>query len=603
MEALSAATVRLGVLPMRSHEASADESGYFSRGFLEDLTDDLSRFASLSVIDSHSAFSKQLEGLDDEEVADRLGADYLLKTSIRKYRDGVRFRAQLIDPSSGEILWADRFDVLLENLQSILDVTGEQVAAALSKQIDLARLKEARRKPFSNLAAYDCWLRGYDRLRDGSLEADAEARTFFLRALEIDPHYARAYVGLSLSHFNDWSCQASDLAEASECFSYQYAREAIRLDDQDHVAHHVLGRVLLFRRDFDRSETHIDRSLALNRNDADTLVQIGFCKALLGDPAAAIELYERAVSLNPLHESWYCAYGAFNHLLAGNYEAHLELAQRCDLRNVWADLSANVAIAHAYLGNEAEAQKHIEIFREVARDKFGLEAGDDDEKAIELLTVVNPFRKPDEEARFVRGLRMAGLGTAGQTKREPIPENRDPGPGGANVFRSEAGQRIICYEGVTVTLPEVKGFADLERLLENPGEEVHASELMGVVRSDDGTEVLDEKARRDYRERICELQADLDEAEEANDSGRTEQIREELDPLLEHLARASGLRGKSRKLNDPAERSRSAVTWRIRSGIKKIEAAHPTLAKHLGNSVRTGVFCSYVPEKAASWLT
>lgn len=592
----SATGVVLGVLPTQDLEGTREDLGYFARGFLEDLTIHLSRFANLTVIDSHSAFSDQLRGLSDDKIAEKLRAHFLLKTKIRKYRDGVRFSAQLIDPSLGSVLWADRFDVAVEKLSEILDITEEQVASALSKHIDIARLQVARKKDFSNLAAYDCWLRGYHRLRDGSIAADAEARTFFQRALEIDPYYARAYVGLSLSHFNDWSCQAADLAEASECFSYQYAREAIRLDDQDHVAHFVLGRVLLFRREFERAETHIDRSLSLNRNDADTLVQISFCRSLLGDPKSGMEIFNRAIDLNPLHEPWYFAYGAFNRLLLRDYEGHLEMARRCDIRDVWVDLSAMMAIALAYLDQAAEARRHLETFRAVVREKISADMAADDEEVICWLTTVNPFRDPDAEAHFVNGLREAGLGNSSSTVSTPLtPELSD------YEFRLIDGQRRMSFAGATAALAEVKGFADIEKILAKPNEEIHCSDLMGVVSSRGETDSIDERARRAYRERICELQTDLEEAERANDPGRTAKIREELDTLLDHLAKASGLGGRSRKLNDPAERARSAVTWRIRSALKKIQVVHPPLAKHLENSIRTGLFCSYSPEKPVSW--
>ena len=70
---------------------------------------------------------------------------------------------------------------------------------------------------------------------------------------------------------------------------------------------------------------------------------------------------------------------------------------------------------------------------------------------------------------------------------------------------------------------------------------------------------------------------------------------------LNELARATGLRGRTRKMGSAAERARSAVSWRIRSAIKKIGAAHPRLGQHLSNSIRTGNFCVYSPESATGW--
>ena len=127
-------------------------------------------------------------------------------------------------------------------------------------------------------------------------------------------------------------------------------------------------------------------------------------------------------------------------------------------------------------------------------------------------------------------------------------------------------------------------------------------ELSGAPRSSDvPDELLDPNARRAYRNRIEELQQELEQAEADNDPGRAESAQTELDQIIEELSRATGFAGRTRKLGNPAERARAAVTWRIRSAIKKIKAAHPRLGQHLSNSIRTGNFCVYSPEIATLW--
>ncbi len=77
--------------------------------------------------------------------------------------------------------------------------------------------------------------------------------------------------------------------------------------------------------------------------------------------------------------------------------------------------------------------------------------------------------------------------------------------------------------------------------------------------------------------------------------------KEELDALIDHLTAAYGLRGRDRTQGQPAEKARSAVTWRIRTAIKRIAEAHPALADHLDRSVRTGRFCVYDPAEPVDW--
>jgi hypothetical protein len=184
-------------------------------------------------------------------------------------------------------------------------------------------------------------------------------------------------------------------------------------------------------------------------------------------------------------------------------------------------------------------------------------------------------------------------------------ETETPGAIGATrgVFRKDGELWTAAFEGQTVRLVDVKGFADLARLLARPGVEVHCLELADrPAEASRGDVVLDDRARREIRARAVELQREIEDADAAHDLGRAERAREELDRLVDSLTGAIGLRGRARGLGSPAERARSAVTWRIRSAIKKVAAAHPRLGRHLDNAVRTGHFCVYQPEAAIDWL-
>jgi hypothetical protein len=186
-----------------------------------------------------------------------------------------------------------------------------------------------------------------------------------------------------------------------------------------------------------------------------------------------------------------------------------------------------------------------------------------------------------------------------------LTETETPGAIGAAraAFRKDGELWTAAFEGQTVRLVEVKGFVDLARLLARPGVEVHCLELADrPAEVSAGDVVLDERARREIRARAAELQHEIDDADAAHDLGRAERAREELDRLVDTLTGAVGLGGRARGLGSPAERARSAVTWRIRSAIKKVAAAHPRLGRHLDNAVRTGHFCVYQPEQPIDWL-
>ncbi|MDN5860944.1 MAG: hypothetical protein L0H84_20255, partial [Pseudonocardia sp.] len=175
----------------------------------------------------------------------------------------------------------------------------------------------------------------------------------------------------------------------------------------------------------------------------------------------------------------------------------------------------------------------------------------------------------------------------------------DPAPAR---FRLDGVVWSLSFAGQTVRLPDAKGLHDLATLLGRPGREVRCTELIGAaVEQPDSGEVLDAHARRSYEARIRELQEALTEAEDHGDRGRVEAARTELDLLVDQLTAAAGLGGRPRRSGGSTERARSAVTWRIRAALRRIEDVHPALGRHLRPAVRTGTWCCYGPEHDVEW--
>src|SRR5437764_15204456 len=175
-----------------------------------------------------------------------------------------------------------------------------------------------------------------------------------------------------------------------------------------------------------------------------------------------------------------------------------------------------------------------------------------------------------------------------------------------NRFQREGALWALSFNGASVTVPDAKGLHDIAWLVAHPGKEIAAADLMGVparVVTTGGDAVLDAKARAAYKQRLEELEDDLAEAESFNDTERAARAREERDFLAAELAGALGLGGRERRLADPSERARKAVTMRIRNSLGRVAKVHPDLARHLERSVRTGTFCSYEPEVPMEWHT
>jgi len=591
-------TLCLAILPFDNLTGDV-EKDYFSRGFVEDLITDLSRFPSLQIISSHTSLSEKL--IPDKTSAEKYNVNYFLKGNLRQISGTLRINTQLFDPFNQAVLWAERYDAPIEDVFKIQDSIIEKVVNTLSVLIDEKRLSEIRKKEITQLEAYDCWLRGYEYLRRGSIKDDEKARQFFTRALEIDPHFARAYAGLSLSYFNEWTCQFWDRWEETLTSAYNYAIKANQFGSNDHLVQMILGRVLLYRRDFAAAEKFINKALDLNPNDADTLVQLANSKALLGDTKKAVELFNKAVRLNPFHPQWYNLYGAICNFAAEDYDTAIRLAEQIP-PILWVDLPAYLSAAHTYKGNSEKASYYMKLYLKNFFEKITYGREPLPGEAFDWVVAVNPYKNEKDIQKLMKALEKAGLTKNNDGINYSLIENGSHKENKLNIFKKSENFWLISFNNLTVQLPEMKGFHDIAKLIRNPEQEIHCSELMGNVTSNDGgIEAIDEKAKRKYHSKIIELQEELREAEEMNDIGRTDLINNELNQILDYISQSTGLRGRARKLADPSDRARAAVTLRIKSAIQKIENVHPSLAKHFQNNIKTGTFCIYSPENYTQW--
>jgi tetratricopeptide (TPR) repeat protein len=193
-----------------------------------------------------------------------------------------------------------------------------------------------------------------------------------------------------------------------------------------------------------------------------------------------------------------------------------------------------------------------------------------------------------------------------------------------SVFRREGEYWTVRFATDAFRLKDAKGLRYLSHLLQHPGRESHALDLVGAVEgtdlgasrtrlasgeglgvrtSSDTGPVLDERAKSSYRARLRELEEELDEATSWADSGRATRIREEMGFLADELTAAVGLGGRDRKAGSSGERARVNITRAVHSAMRRIRDHSPALADHLDATVHTGTFCSYVPdpESAISW--
>jgi non-specific serine/threonine protein kinase len=195
----------------------------------------------------------------------------------------------------------------------------------------------------------------------------------------------------------------------------------------------------------------------------------------------------------------------------------------------------------------------------------------------------------------------------------------------SGVFRREGEFWTIAYAGATFRLKDAKGLHYIAYLLEHPAIRIHVldliravdgsptdgrtsihaeSEDLKIVRDIGGAgPTIDARARAEYRTRLHELRAELDEAERFNDLGRRERVNTEIEMVIKQLTASSGLGGRARAKSETAERARGLVRKSIHATLEKIRCEHPALGRYLAAVLTTGNFCAYQPDpdRPVSW--
>jgi len=231
-------------------------------------------------------------------------------------------------------------------------------------------------------------------------------------------------------------------------------------------------------------------------------------------------------------------------------------------------------------------------------------AGDHDGALEKLDSAAHIYRSKDVGNRWLEWVVAAKL--QGASRRSGDRERTESKPVRHGVFRKEGDYWAIGWRGKIFRLKSCRGVNHIAMLLERPGQNLPALEIMSSAttlpqaRSSFVEAIVDPRARADYKRRLEELDDEIETARTLNDLGRVTRILDEIEVLQRELGR----RGVSSRLGASAvDRARQSVTKAIKYSIRAIAAHDAALGRHLQQDIRTGSLCCYAPDPAAliSW--
>jgi len=252
----------IAVLPFVNMSGDPEQE-YFADGISEDLITDLSKISGLFVVAHNTSFTYKGKPVKVQQVSQDLRVSFILEGSVRKVGSHVRVTAQLVSGRDGGHLWADRYDRDLTDIFAIQDEITHAIVDQLKVRLLPEEKKIIARAPTGNVEAYAYCLRGRQFLHRHSRPYYVLAKRMFAKAVELDPHYARAYAGLAdcdsflFLHYNADVSIEGILASSAK---------ALDLEGDLAEAHASCGLALSLRERYSEAMMEFDRAIALDPN-------------------------------------------------------------------------------------------------------------------------------------------------------------------------------------------------------------------------------------------------------------------------------------------------------------------------------------------------
>jgi DNA-binding SARP family transcriptional activator/TolB-like protein len=274
-------------------------------GLVDDIVVHLSRFSSLFVVPPGPAMSLNLHPVDPGVVGSTLGVRYVLTGSLQVVDDRVRIASMLLDAENGHVVWAEHYDRRLTDFIGVRDDVGRRIAVAASSSADTAEFERIKLFDTHQLGAWELRALAQRRFLAYTPDQNAEARSLFSRALQIDPSFVRAQVGLGWTYFEDFSLGWSADPQKSLQKSYELACGAAAAEPGLYSTRCLLSYIHFNRRQYGEAIEECGRARADNPNDPEVLLHEGHLLSCTGRTETGIDRVEEAISLDPCHPNWF----------------------------------------------------------------------------------------------------------------------------------------------------------------------------------------------------------------------------------------------------------------------------------------------------------
>ncbi|WP_246677234.1 MULTISPECIES: transcriptional regulator [unclassified Mesorhizobium] len=389
----------LAVMPFAESAGAGDFRGGLADGLTHDIITRLAKLRDFFVIARGSVFALAEKNIAPEDAGRRLNVDYVTTGSVRSRPGRIVVSIELVEVRTARIVWAETFEHNPDDIFIVIEDIGNSIVSSIAAEIATVERNRALLKAPNSLNAWEAYHRGLWHMYRFTRQENELAQHFFGEALKLDPTFARAYAGMSFTHWQN-AFQRWGERDRETALAFESAGRSLLVDDRNPSAHWAMGRALWLRGEQDGSLLELASAVDLSPNFALGHYALSFVHSQSGDPQSAIGSSDHSRHLSPFDPLLFGMMGAraMAHARLGEHNEAAEWALKAAARpNAHVIILAIAAHCLALAGRRDEARNYAAMIR----NTFPNYRADD---------FIATFRfDRDGEALFRNGAKLIGL--------------------------------------------------------------------------------------------------------------------------------------------------------------------------------------------------
>lgn len=388
----------IAILPFRAAGSDIEQAS-FADGLRAEIQNSLVKIAGLVLVGIATTNTYRDREVSPRQAAAEMGARYVLDGLVQKASEQVRIHVSLTEASSGQVVWSERYESVLNEAFETQDRITERVVTELD--VKLMSGEEARvwRKALKHPRAREHFYRGMHEFMKGQRDANALARENFEQVARLVPETSMGATHVAFTHWMDAFRGWTPAAARSFDLAAQWAGRAIAMEDADGQAHTVMAHIHLLRREHDKALETAEQAVTLRPACMNANGHLGNILYYCGRPADAADRIRQVMRISPLHAPW------IKLVLASSLKEIRQLDESAQvardvLRAKSDDVDARLVLIEASIeaGDRAAAQQ-------LASEIRALQPG----FSVQDWATRQPYRDAEVLSRIVSRLRDADL--------------------------------------------------------------------------------------------------------------------------------------------------------------------------------------------------